>query len=185
MTISAKIALGIAIAAALGVAGFYGFKDGTQAVKQDNETVATTTAQSEDTGKKVAFEQLAKQGGTHKCTVTQTVGPVTSQGTVYMDKGLIRGEFAADYSGQKINIYFIMRDGFTYTWNSMMPTLGYKIKNDTTVPVGNVNASASGTITPNSPNGYLDQIGAYDCTEWTANASFFTPPTTVTFKAMN
>jgi hypothetical protein len=184
MTTGVKIALGIAIAVALGTAGFYGFKDGKEATQEENVTSTQPSTESQ-TGKKIAFDQLAQQKGTHKCTVNQHVGEITTKGTVYMDKGFLRGEFAADYSGQKVNVYFIMRDGFTYTWNSMMPTQGFKIKNDTTVQVADTKAGVSGNITANTSNGYLDQIGDYQCEDWTADQTLFTLPTNITFKATN
>jgi hypothetical protein len=63
---------------------------------------ATTTT---PTSKKIAFSQLMSQKGTYKCTVNQYVGDIESKGTVYMDKGLLRGEFATAVANQKNRYY--------------------------------------------------------------------------------
>lgn len=127
--------------------------------------------------KKIAFSQLVRQGGTYKCSVTQNIGNVTTQGLVYMDKGFVRGEFKAPYNGQVVSVSFLMRDGLTYVWNSMAPTQGVTMKNNVNIQTGtNVNAS---------PDEYLDQIGDYTCDAGTFDASVFVIPTTIKFKALN
>lgn len=145
--------------------------------------VGSANPQTSDTptkGKKMAFTEFAKQGGTYTCTVHQSVNGSDVTGTVFMDKGSLRGEFGAQYAGQKISVNFIVRDGFTYVWNSMMPTTGFKIK---TVTEGQ-------TVTSNQPmagniQAGLETIGDYECTSWTADTSKFALPASVTFQAMN
>lgn len=148
------------------------------------ETQASASTETPSATKKIAFSELVKKGESYECAVTQTVGNVTSNGTVYMDNGLVRGEFAAEYSGQKANITFLMRDGYTYVWNSMMPTQGFKLKSDTTVDVTGAKAQVTGEIHA-SANTYLEQIGDYTCKPWTVSAAKFVVPTTVTFSQMN
>ena len=139
---------------------------------------------STGSGKKIAFTELVKQGGTFKCSVNQTVENVTVKGLVYMDKGLIRGEFAGDYAGKKMDVTFVMRDNMTYVWNSVIPNMGFKFKNDTAVSLGDKKAQASGEIHA-TPESYLEKIGDYDCEAWVAEASKFVIPTSITFQAMN
>lgn len=164
----------------VGVSKYFEVKGGALIETQKDSTTTPSTSN----GKKIAFSELVKQNGTYKCSVNQTVGNVTTSGTVYMDKGMVRGEFAAEYSGQKANITFLMRDGFTYVWNSMMPTQGFKLKSDATVDVTGAKAQATGEIHA-SANTYLEQIGDYNCEAWTVDESKFVIPTTVTFSAMN
>ncbi len=164
----------------VGVSKYFEVKSGILVETQKDSTSTT----SNSNGKKIAFSELVKQAGTYKCSVNQNVGNVTTTGTVYMDNGMVRGEFAADYSGQKVNVTFLMKEGFTYVWNSMMPTQGFKIKSDTTVDVTGAKAQATGEI-HTSANTYLEQIGDYNCEAWTADSSKFIVPTTVTFSAMN
>lgn len=186
MTTATKIALGALLIGAIAVGGYYYQAD--TSMPQENEQVSTTTptTQGESQGKKIAFSQLAQQGGTYRCTVNQNVGTITTQGTVYLDKALIRGEMKADIgNGKLIDITFIMRDGTTYLWNSMTPGMGFKVKNDTHVQVGSTSAQLSGNIQASSPNAYLENIGDYTCEAWAGDASKFTVPTNITFQAMN
>lgn len=174
MTTATKIAIGVAIAAVLGAAGYYGFRNQTPGTQ---ETATETQSGSESSGKKMAFSQLATQGGTYKCTVTQITKDVMSKGTVYLDRGLVSGEFSVAYgNGTSMQTAFIMRDGYTYTWTSAAPTAGIKIQNP----------PATEGQGGNTPNGFiLDEIGEYDCEEWKADASKFVVPKTITFTAIN
>lgn len=189
MTVFGKIILGgLLLVVAGGI--FYGV---TSSVKNDvlpevaivatttiTESVidiATTTASTtpeKPTGKKMAFSEFMKQGGSYKCTVTQTVATMTTNGIVFIDSGKVKADFAVSVAGQSINTSMIVRDGYTYTWTSTMPTKGFKTKIVATS--GDSSASPKGTITWDG-----SQIGDYSCEPWTADASVFTLPTTVTF----
>lgn len=188
MTQGTKISLGLGVLAVVVAGGLYMQRGGLEGVTENTDTVAeaTTTTTGTPAGKKMAFAEFIKSDkGAYKCTVHQSVKNIETTGTVYISSGLLRGDFNANYAGQKMDIMFIMRDGYTYTWNSMMPTMGYKIKNDTTVAMGDTKASASGQISVSTPNEYLNQIGDYNCEKWSVDASVFSVPGNVTFKAMN
>lgn len=130
-------------------------------------------------GKKMAFGQLVAQGGSYECTVNQYVGETVSQGTVYTSGTLVRGEFNSKANGLDINTSLIVRDGYTYTWTSMAPKMGFKAK---VVASGeaNPNQQTSGTINWNA-----DQIGDYDCKDWTPDMAKFDLPAGVNFQELN
>ena len=81
------------------------------------------------------------------------------------------------YAGQKVDTAFIVRDGYSYTWTSMMPTMGFKVK--VAASAGDTGAQASGSYAWNA-----ETIGDYNCEAWTTDESKFAIPTSVTFKAI-
>jgi hypothetical protein len=190
MTIFGKIVLGsLFIIISTGI--FYGVstyvnKDNAVAqvsfatTTQEVVAVATSTETASSTqlassGKKIPFVDFIKQGGSYKCSVTQTVSTMTTNGTVYIHDGLIRGDFAISVAGQSINSYMITKDGYVYTWTSAMPTKGFKTK-VVDPKSGNSQAQAKGTYTWDG-----SQIGEYSCDPWTADTSLFEIPSSVTF----
>lgn len=191
MTIFGKLVMGLVLVI-IGGGVFYGV---TSYVKHDTETpivgetktqtdtltVATatdaTTTEVKPGGKKIPFAEFMKKGGSYKCEVTQVMANMTSQGTVYIHDSLIRAEFSTTVAGQSMNTNMIARDGYTYSWTSMMPGKGYKTKiatSETSAP--GANSSTSGTYTWNG-----EQVGDYSCEAWTADESVFELPKSVTF----
>lgn len=143
------------------------------------DTVVNTTPEPQETqqpdGKKMAFSQFMKQGGSYQCTVRQYVNDIDTEGTVYLNDGLMRGEYSTTVQGKNIDATIIVRDGFAHTWTSMAPTMGFKSKIVEDPETGS--AGTTGTYSYNA-----DQIGDYDCQPWTADASLFVLPSEVTFR---
>jgi hypothetical protein len=137
-----------------------------QEVAQDQDAVA-----DKPEGKKMAFSEFAKQGGSYKCDVKQVANDFDSSGTVYIDKGQMKGEFSTVAEGINVKSYIIMKEGFIYTWSSSAPKFGAKMaikdqgQNDN-----------SGVYTWNP-----EQIGDYSCEPWTVDESQFTIPSSTTF----
>lgn len=169
------IVIGVVVLGGLGYFGYTQMRsDAPEIAVLDTEV--TTVALSESS-KKIAFSEFVKQGGAYQCTVKQAVSDMESSGTVYMDKGRMRGEFSTVAEGMKIDTSLIVRDDYTYTWSSMMPKTGFKMK--VQAQAGNTNAAMSGTYSWNA-----EQIGEYDCTEWAVDEAKFTVPSGVTFTEM-
>ncbi len=178
---STKIIIAVIIIALLGVGGYMLFAGQDEAVVTAENSSDTNTAQ-ESEGKKMAFTEFMKQGGTYKCEVNQNIGDTTTQGTTYMDGGMIRGEYVTQVQGMTVSSYSIIRDGYSYGWSSIAPTMGYKVKLDTAATSNtsadvNTNTSTSGSYTFNA-----ETIGDYNCEAWTADASMFALPAGVTFR---
>lgn len=138
-----------------------------------NSAQESTTA--EPSGKKMAFSEFLKSGEASKCSVTQSVSGLETKGTVYAYKGMMKGEFNTEAYGKTIQTDFVLRDGYTYTWTSAAPSMGFKVTVAT--PAGANVAPASGQIGFNA-----ETIGDYDCQPWTVDESKFTLPSSVTFK---
>jgi hypothetical protein len=127
-------------------------------------------------GKKIPFSDFIKQGGAYKCTVHQDVGGTATEGVTYISGGMIRGEYNTKVQGLSVNSTMIVRDGYTYSWTSMAPGMGFKTKIAQNAP------SNPGTASSGSYNFNAEQIGDYNCEPWTVDASKFAVPTGVTFK---
>lgn len=135
---------------------------------------------AEGTSKKMSFDSFIKNsGGSYVCDVSQSVSGTESKGTVYVKGGnsmqdrKISGEFKTSTQGINITSNFIMKEGYSYSWTSMMPT-GYKVKvNDVE---GDTETNTSGNINFDSK-----QIGEYDCKDWVLDESKFTLPSNIKF----
>ncbi len=129
-----------------------------------------------ESGKKMAFADFLKQGGSYKCTVNQSIAGTDTVGTTYIDGGRIRGEYATQTAGMNIATNLIVRDGYSYTWTSMAPTAGFKAKVVENAAV-NTGAAMSASYSWNA-----QQIGDYNCEAWSADEGKFTVPANVSFK---
>lgn len=150
----------------------------------ETQTETETNTQEEETAtptsKKMAFSEFLKQGGAHKCTVNQNIQDMETKGTTYISGDMIRGEYAMNIQGMDMTSTFIVRDGYTYTWSSIMPNMGFKSKIVETTPTTNPNQGTSGSYSWNA-----DLIGDYNCETWRADSSLFEIPTGITFTETN
>lgn len=146
----------------------------TSEMTNGTSTNTSSTTDTKPSGKKMAFTEFMKQGGSYKCDVTQTVANMTTSGKVFMHDALVRAEFSTSVAGQSLNTTMIARDGYMYSWTSMTPNKGYKTKISQSGDTGTANPSATYTW-----NG--SQVGDYTCEVWKADDALFEIPKTVTF----
>lgn len=182
-----KIISWLAIAGLVVVGGYLVMEPKATEEKTQNELqevlVEDTTKEEAPipaTGKKMAFSQFIKQGGAYKCTVNQTLSGIDTTGVTYINDSMIRGEFNTRIQNMNIDSTFIVRDGYTYSWSSVMPTAGFKVKMTGTVTTPDTTTGTTGSYSWNA-----EQIGDYDCQPWTVDQAKFTVPTNVTFKEIN
>lgn len=178
-----KTIISILIIGAVAVGGYFlskSNKGGYQETKGETNVEVSKEEATKPNGKKIAFSEFIKQSGSYKCTVNQSLNNTVTKGTTYLSNGMIRGEYNTKVSGMSVDSTILVRDGYTYSWNSMMPSMGFKMKVQTTTNTPNVGASASGSYSFNA-----EQIGDYDCQAWTVDQSKFAVPTTITFKEMS
>ncbi len=126
--------------------------------------------------KKIPFSEFIKGFGSYQCTVNQSVNGNETKGTIYLSKGLLRGEFASVARSLKIDTNFIVRDGYTYTWTSLMPKFGFKTK------INSENRESSGSQNSGSYNFNAEKVGDYNCEAWTVDQSKFNLPTGIEFR---
>ncbi len=164
-----------AVAGLVVIVGGYFALTANKAPIGDGAAENTTAEQS---GKKMAFSEFIKKGEASKCTVTQNVNGTETNGVTYIGNGMIRGEYNMKVQGMNVDSTLIVRDGYTYSWSSMMPTTGFKVKVSGAAQ-GDANAAASGQYSFNA-----EQIGDYSCEPWTVDESKFAVPAGVTFREL-
>jgi len=199
-----KTILGVVVAGAVIVGGYFALnlnEDKTESVmgdiviseennnvieENDNTNEETSDAVNNDEGiapvkkepsvKKMAFSEFIKNGsGSYKCEVKQALGDMDNSGTVYIDRDRLRGDFTIIAEGRKMDTSFIFREGYSYTWSSALPNMGFKMKVEKT-GTGDTKANTSSTYSWNA-----EQIGDYNCVAWTVNLDKFALPRGVTF----
>ncbi len=142
---------------------------------EDNNDVENNEV-AEQSGKKMAFSQFVKQGGSYKCEVEQSVNDFENSGTVYISGGNIAGQYNTIAEGRTIDTSFVLKDGYSYTWSSFAPNMGFKVKMPDVEPGANTSIDATGTYSWNA-----DQIGEYNCEPWVYSSAQFDLPKGVTF----
>jgi hypothetical protein len=187
MTLFAKVIIGLVLLGGIGGGAYYAIhseeKMNDQAVAQ--ESTATTTADAStataSTGKKMAFSEFIKSGNAYTCTVHQNMMGTDTQGKVDVYNQMVRGEFTTQAQGQTITTNFLARDGYSYTWTSMMPKMGFKAKVNTQATAN------TGTNTEVSCEYAFDanMVGDYNCTATTVDNAKFAVPTTIKFTEMS
>ena len=159
------------ILVAVVVGGYFVF-GGNKEVK--NEELGDIS-EEQSSEKKMAFSQFLKQGGAYKCEVKQSMSDFENSGTMYVNGQTLRGEFSTVAEGVKMDSSFISRDGYTYTWSSMTPGMGFKIKAE--AETSNEGADVNETYAWSA-----EQIGDYNCKNWVVDASKFEIPKDITFQ---
>ncbi len=181
-----KTLISVLVVAVLVVGGYFAFsKIGKNNSEQNianvvgsmgSEFDSTNIDPNTDTEKKMTFSKFVQNGGSYKCTITQNVAGTSTEGTAYMNNGMLRGEFRTQLKGVNVDSNLIVRDGYAYTWSSAAPSMGVKIKAE--VDNSNPQLSAENSFWTG------DQVGDYQCDPWTPEEAKFTLPKNVTFKDM-
>ncbi len=159
----------VIIVITLTIAGYFVFSGNKEANVPAGEEQSAQTPE-----RKMAFADFVRQGGSYKCEVKQALSDMENSGTVYLSGGMMRGEFRTVAEGRTVTTNIINRDGYTYTWSSASPETGFKIKVD-----ASADAETSGTYSWDA-----SQVGDYNCAAWSADASVFAVPTSVTFQEL-
>lgn len=191
-----KTTISIIVILAVIIGGYFAMKSGsvknasesaesaeTSALTASSTYLASTTAVTVvpviSNSKKIAFSEFMKKGGSYKCTVNQYLGVVggpSTKGTTYINDKMVRAEYSTKIQDKDVSTNLIVKDGFTYMWSSISPTMGFKVKAVIHEATSSA-VAASGSYSFNA-----SQIGDYDCQPWTTDASMFSLPTGVTFK---
>lgn len=150
----------------------------TEEAQNATTSVATSTDNASSTETvdttKPPFYQLLAKAGSRKCSVSQMMGTITSNGTVYMDNGTVRAEFSTSVMNTTVNSTMIAKDGYMYSWTDK-GTTGTKTKMPTLDRDGNA-TSTKGVKTWDG-----SQVKDYTCAPWTVDEAIFEIPKSVTF----
>lgn len=175
-----SILIGVVI---VGAGIFLATKSTNKTQNLESNPVAITPESSNqgnntETGKKMAFSELMKQGGSYQCVVTQYIDSAytaTTEGKVFINNTNIRADFAINTQGMQFTTSMITRDGSVYTWTSLA-NIGYKTKQSQEKQQGQ-NIGTSGQFAWNS-----EMVDGYQCDPWAPDMSKFTLPTNITFQ---
>lgn len=155
---------GIAVIVLLGIAWF-AFRGGALGSQQ----ASVVTSQNGESP--VTLKDLLARGGTQICTFNNTVNGANTSGTVYIQSGKLRGDFNTDTNGQKVAGHIIVADNTSYFWTDLIPQ-GFKAP---ATALGSSQGSSQGSVDANLPM-------QYTCKPWSADASVFVVPKSISFQ---
>lgn len=123
--------------------------------------------------KKVSIESLLKMSGSQKCTYSLDTEGIKTSGTVYINNGNMRADSKTFVQGKEIESHVILMSETVYAWGAgMAQGVKMNIKGMKEQAMQQPNASQSFDMTKEMN---------YSCTPYTYDASYFTPPTTISF----
>lgn len=138
----------------------------------DSSTPPAQEVKSGDENKSQSIKNLLTKSGNQECTFSDTSTPnASSQGTVYVSGGKMRGDFQTTASGKSTMSHMIIKDGENFVWTDDSTT-GFKMKFDQ-----NSNAQSESPQHGVDPNKNFD----YSCKSWSGDSGKFNPPSGVTF----
>ena len=134
------------------------------------------TQQDQQANGSTSLKELMTGSASQKCEFTTGEAGSTSQGTVYVANGKMRGDFTVTASG-KTMVSHMINDGQTfYTWMDGTNT-GYKMTVQSMDQNQSMSTSQSGSVDPNAKYDY-------NCSAWTADSAQFNLPANITFTDM-
>lgn len=123
--------------------------------------------------KKTSVESLLKMTGSQKCTYSLDVEGIKTSGTVYINNGNMRADSKTFVQGKEIESHVILISETVYAWGAgMAQGVKMNIKGMKEQAMQQPNAAQSFDMTKEMN---------YSCTPYTYDASYFTPPTTISF----
>ena len=136
---------------------------------QANANVSAATEQT-------SLKALLASGKSQKCTFQETDAGVTSQGTVYVGSGKMRGDFSANVQGKTQLSHMVVDNQTSYVWMDGIKT-GFKMKTDASAQA---NANANTQAQSVDPNKNM----SFHCDNSSADDSMFKLPSDVEFSDM-
>ncbi len=161
----------------LGAGGvfLYSQKKSASKPQPNSTTTATSVTKTPSSMMSGSLKDLFAGGKTSQCTFDVKGASGETKGTVYVADTKAYGDFDMTSSNGKTTATYMIRNGDTfYVWGDSFPT-GMKM----TMSMDEMASKMQGSTQYKSldPNQKTD----YKCTDWTADASKFTPPSNVKF----
>lgn len=135
----------------------------------DTSSETTTSTGGSSDGSSMSLKELFAAGGSQECEFNSDEGGVRSSGLVFVSGNRMRGDFTSEIGGKAETSHMIVDGGTSYVWTDGS-SQGVKMS------FANVSAQSSqqGSVD-------ADKKVDYSCTSWSADASKFSVPSTVTF----
>jgi len=131
--------------------------------------IPTETTAAANTGTLGSLKSLMTSAIPQTCTFTSQK-QATTNGTIYISGGKLRGDFTSTNQGQTINGHMLVDSGYSYIWTDL---------NKRGMKVAVTEGQTSGSTTSQGMD--LNQAVSYTCKPWVPDASKFTLPTDITF----
>jgi hypothetical protein len=153
-------------------------RDRLEKTKTSLSAPAPTEKKDDGTSKKGTLKSLLSLGVSQQCSYTFTENNVTSKATIYLAKGMMRIDGTTVTSKASQAFHAILSNKTMYAWGDGMPQ-GIRM----TIPDGNTQA-------PSQTGGSAQMVDLnkemnYSCSSWSADTSYFTPPSTIEFMDMS
>jgi hypothetical protein len=144
-----------------------------------SNTSATTQGANQPASSMTSLKALMASGSAQKCEVNFSNNNVSSQGTIYVAGGKMRGDFSAQNDGKTESTHMINDGTNVYTWVDGM-SMAMKMS---VSAMQNMQAQASPSGTPAPQQHSIDPNAnyQYNCSPWSEDSSTFTPPTNINF----
>lgn len=136
----------------------------TPPIQNEEEITETESASGSGT-----LSSLMAMGGNMECGVSISEGGFNSAGVVFIAQDQVRADFNSSVAENSFTSSLIQRDGFIYTWTSIMPQ-GFRFP----VSVPDENGETEGFE--------ATDFVTYECKPWTPEQSKFELPSGVTFE---
>ncbi len=149
----------------------------TRTKKTDENKSTTTQTQSNEvksSSESASLKSLLATGGSKTCTFSNTEAGATSQGTVYLSSGKMRGDFSSTVNGATQANHMITDGQTSYVWMDGQKS-GFKMSFAST-ETGNNAQSQSSVDTNKNMN--------FSCNNWAGDQSKFSLPSDVEFSAI-
>ncbi len=137
---------------------------------QTNQSVTPTKAE----GKSSSLLNLLTQGGNQRCSFKSSTSKTSTEGTVYISGGKIRGDFKTTIEGKVQEMSMIRNGDMNYIWGPSLPT-GIKMK--VSLEDLSKNQQAGQFVNTNEKLNY-------NCMPWSTDSSLFTPPANIKFSEL-
>jgi hypothetical protein len=138
-----------------------------------NQSQSQVQSQSQ-TSANVSLKDLLATHSNQKCTFSESTANTSSQGTVYIASGKMRGDFSSTVSG-KTNVSHMVSDSQNMNVWVDGQTQGFKMSLKATSNNSmNSNMNSHQSVNP-------DTKYNYSCSSWVADNSMFTLPANITF----
>lgn len=145
--------------------------------KKSETTDSLANANTENTNttkdtKAQSLKALMAANTPQECAFQNSAESSTSEGKIYLAKGMMRGDFTSVSGGQTFTSHMVTKDNGVYTWVDNTDT-GFKTSID-------ANAQAA---TDNGQKQAIDinQELNYDCKPWSVDNNIFELPANITF----
>lgn len=153
-------------------------------------TEESKTTQESAVNESMSLKDLISQGKQQKCTWTVNDEQTSTEGTVYISGENFKQEMKVNdpKNGGQQTMYSLSDGQSLYTWNTMMPGVGYKVNmqemmdKETPTEMETEDSKEQDTVRQKETD--LNQDYNFKCETWMADSNQFVLPSDIKFQDM-